>query len=157
MMAAMRLPSALSFLVDKAIDVPDGDAFLTALAARLVADGVPLTGGALTQAAPHPVIERRIWLWRADTGRVIEALGLAGPLDPGPAQPTDIARNWLAGLGTGSVQEDFAGSPSDGRDAGLDGEPALQRDRSPNCCARSLALPPHHLRCSPHARRYRRC
>jgi class 3 adenylate cyclase len=114
MMAVMRLPSALSFLVDKAIDVPDGDAFLTALAARLIADGVPLTGGALTQAAPHPVIEQRIWLWRADTGRVIEALGLAGPLDLGPAQPTNIARNWLEGLGTGGVQEDFAGDPSDG-------------------------------------------
>ncbi|MCV9998912.1 adenylate/guanylate cyclase domain-containing protein [Pararhizobium sp. YC-54] len=111
----MRLPSALSFLVDKAIDVPDGDAFLTALAAALVADGLPLTGGALTQAAPHPVIEQRIWLWRADTGRVIEALGLAGPLDPGHAhpQPAHIARDWLTGLGAGGVQEDFAGGPSD--------------------------------------------
>ncbi|MDW5315289.1 adenylate/guanylate cyclase domain-containing protein [Rhizobium sp. PL01] len=110
----MRLPSALSFLIDEAIDAPDGDAFLTSLAARLAADGLPLTGGALTQAAPHPVIERRIWLWRADTGRVIEALGLAGPLDPGPAQPTNIARNWLGNLGAGSVQEDFAGGRSDG-------------------------------------------
>jgi adenylate cyclase len=110
----MRLPSALSFLIDEAIDAPDGDAFLTALAARLVADGLPLTGGALTQAAPHPVIERRIWLWRADTGRVIEALGLAGPLDPSPAQPTNIARNWLGNLGAGGVQEDFAGGRSDG-------------------------------------------
>lgn len=116
MIAAMRLPSALSFLVDKAIDVPDGHAFLTALAAGLVADGVPLIGGALTQTAPHPVIDRRIWLWRADTGRVIEALGLAGLADPCQAhpQPTNIARIWLAGLGTGSVQEDFAGGSSDG-------------------------------------------
>ena len=82
MMAAMRLPFALSFLIDKAIDVPDGDAFLTALAAALIADGLPLTGGALTQAAPHPVIDRRIWLWRADTGRVIEALGWPAPSNP---------------------------------------------------------------------------
>lgn len=111
MMAVMRLPSALSYLVDKAIDVPDGDAFLTALAARLVADGVPLAGGALTQAAPHPVIERRTWLWRADTGRVIEALALARPADP---EHDHVARNWLAGLGTGVVQEDFAGGASDG-------------------------------------------
>ncbi len=107
----MRLPYALSFLVDKAIDVPDGDAFLTALAARLVADGMPLVGGALTQAAPHPVIERRTWLWRADTGRVIEALGLAGPADPTHA---DIALNWLTGLGTGVVQQQSVGGASDG-------------------------------------------
>ena len=124
MMAAMQLPSALSFLVDTAIDMPDGDAFLTALAARLVADGLPLTGGALTQAAPHPVIERRIWLWRADTGRVIEALGLTGAFGPAAAEPadigrsdiaktdiagTDIAQTWLAGLGTPSIQEEAAG------------------------------------------------
>lgn len=101
----MQLPSALSFLVDKAIDMPDGDAFLTALAARLVADGMPLIGGALTQAAPHPVIERRTWLWRADSGRVIEALGLARSADP---DQTHVARDWLSGLGTGVVQEDFA-------------------------------------------------
>lgn len=124
MMATMELPSALSFLVDTAIDMPDGDAFLTALAARLLADGLPLTGGALTQAAPHPVIERRIWLWRADTGRVIEALGLTGAFGPAVVQPadigrsdiaktaiasTDIAQTWLAGLGTPSIQEEAAG------------------------------------------------
>ena len=107
----MQLPSALSFLIDEAIDVPDGDVFLTALAARLIADGVPLFGGALTQAAPHPVIERRAWLWRADTGSVIEALALARPLD---LEHTHVARNWLASIGTGAVQEDFAGGPSDG-------------------------------------------
>jgi adenylate cyclase len=109
MMVSMRLPSALSFLINEAIDVPDGEAFLTALATRLVADGVPLAGGALTQAAPHPVIERRTWLWRADTGRVIEALGLAKPADPEHAH---AASTWLAGLGTGVVQEDLVGGPS---------------------------------------------
>jgi len=91
--------------------VPDGDAFLTALAARLVADGIPLAGGALTQAAPHPVIERRTWLWRADTGRVIEALNLAIPAD---REHAHVAVNWLASIGTGVVQEDFAGGASDG-------------------------------------------
>lgn len=111
MMTGMQLPSALSFLIDEAIDLPDGDAFLTALAARLVADGVPLAGGALTQAAPHPVIERRTWLWRADTGRVIEALGLAKPADPEHAH---IASDWLAGLGTGVVQEDIVAGPANG-------------------------------------------
>ncbi len=34
-------------------------------------------------AVPHPIIARRIWLWRAETGTVIESLGFAG----GPAQP----------------------------------------------------------------------
>lgn len=109
--APMQLPSALSFLVDKAIDMPDGDAFLTALAAQLVVDGVPLAGGALTQAAPHPVIERRTWLWHADTGKVIEALNLAMAADP---EHSHVARNWLANIGTGIAQEDFAGGASDG-------------------------------------------
>ena len=111
MMTRMQLPSVLSFLIDEATDVPDGDAFLTALAARLMADGVPLAGGALTQAAPHPLIERRTWLWRADTGRVIEALGLAKPADP---EHADIAGNWLTGLGSGLVQEDVVGGPANG-------------------------------------------
>ncbi len=116
MMASMRLPSALSFLIDKAIDMPDGDAFLTALASALLADGVPLIGGALTQSAPHPVIEQRIWLWRADTGRVIEALGLTGALGPMPAnpEPNHIASNWLTGLGSHSIQEDFTAAPAGG-------------------------------------------
>jgi adenylate cyclase len=123
----MQLPSALSFLVDKAIDVPDGDAFLTALAARLVADGIPLSGGALTQAAPHPVIERRTWLWRADTGRVIEALALARPVD---LEHTHVARNWLVGVGTGAVHEDFAGTPSDGAVLAWTGSRAFSESES---------------------------
>ncbi|MEK1887046.1 MAG: adenylate/guanylate cyclase domain-containing protein [Phyllobacterium sp.] len=106
----MRLPSSLSFLVDKAIACEDGAVFLAELAATLAADGVPLAGGALTQLAPHPIIERRTFLWRADTGKVIEALGLAGPAD---ADDVHVARNWLAALGAG-VQVDFAGAPSDG-------------------------------------------
>jgi adenylate cyclase len=113
MMAAMQLHAALSFLVDEAIDLPGADAFLAALGARLVADGVPLAGGSLTQAAPHPIIARRTWLWRADTGRVIEALGfgLTGPADPAHA---NVGRDWLVQLGTEAVQEDFAGSAPDG-------------------------------------------
>ncbi|MEI5678920.1 MULTISPECIES: adenylate/guanylate cyclase domain-containing protein [unclassified Mesorhizobium] len=109
----MQLHSALSFLVDEAIDLPGADVFLTELAARLVADGLPLAGGALTQAAPHPIIARRTWLWRGDTGRVIEALGfsLAGPAD---AKHANVGRDWLAQLGAGAVQEDFAGSAPDG-------------------------------------------
>ena len=75
MIARMRLPSALNWLVDEASTVPGADHFLTTLGAQLIADGLPLAGGALTQAAPHPIIARRVWLWRADTGAVIEALG----------------------------------------------------------------------------------
>jgi adenylate cyclase len=66
-----------------------------------LADGLPLAGGALTLAVPHPIIVRRTWLWRAETGAVIEALGFAGsPL-------SQARREWLAGLG--SVQEDILG------------------------------------------------
>ena len=35
------------------------------------------SGGALTLAVPHPTVARRTWLWRAETGAVIEALGFA--------------------------------------------------------------------------------
>ena len=105
------MPASLSFLVDNAMEFQDGAAFLKELAARLVADGMPLSGGALTQLAPHPIIQRRTWLWRADGGEVIEALGLSGPA----GQPNgDVARNWLNGLGAGVVQEDLAGSASGG-------------------------------------------
>ena len=108
MIAAMQLPAAVSFLVDEAIDVSDADAFLTALGARLIADGLPLAGGALTQAAPHPIIARRTWLWRPDTGRVIEALGFGFARSADP-EHDNLGRDWLAGLGTGVVQEDLAG------------------------------------------------
>ena len=98
MIATMRLPSALSYLLDDAAGAPGADAFLTALGEKLVADGLPLAGGAFTQAAPHPIIARRTWLWRADTGRVIEALGFgfAAPVDAGNA---NVGRDWLVGLG----------------------------------------------------------
>ncbi len=108
MIPVMQLSSALSFLVDEAIGLSGADAFLTALGTRLVADGLPLAGGALTQAAPHPIIARRTWLWRADTGRVVEAMGF------GPAISTEhanVGRNWLAGLGSNVVEESFVGGP----------------------------------------------
>ncbi len=109
MIEAMQLHSALSFLVDEAIGLPGADAFLTELAARLVADGLPLAGGALTQAAPHPIIARRTWLWRADTGGVIEALGFS-PTSLSNAEHANVGRDWLVQLGTGAVQEDFVGA-----------------------------------------------
>jgi adenylate cyclase len=115
--SCMRLPLTLAWLVDAAAEVRGADDFLAALGAQLIADGLPLAGGALTLTAPHPIIARRTWMWRAETGVVIEALGF-GPLVPdGPAQGPgqgNVGRDWLAGLGAGVVQEDVAGSASGG-------------------------------------------
>src|SRR5215470_6009159 len=100
----MQLPSALSWLIDAASASPGADRLLAELGSRLIADGVPLAGGALTLAVPHPIIARSTWLWRADTGAVIEALGFAGTaLDvKGPADPPgEAGRRWLAALAPG--------------------------------------------------------
>jgi class 3 adenylate cyclase len=79
---------------------------LAELGGRLLAEGLPLAGGALTLNLPHPIIARRTWLWRAESGAVIEALGFAG------APPSEAGREWLAGLG--SVHEDVLGSVPQG-------------------------------------------
>src|SRR5947207_9760674 len=97
----MDLPVTFAWLVDEANASPGPDRFLAELGGRLLADGVALAGGALTLAVPHPIIARRTWLWRAETGAVIEALGFAG----GPLNPA--GRDWLAELG--SVHEDTVG------------------------------------------------
>jgi adenylate cyclase len=97
----MDLPAPLAWLVDEAVASAGPDRFLAELGARLLADGLPLAGGALTLAVPHPIIARRTWLWRAETGAVIEALGFAG----GP--PSQAGCQWLAELGP--VQEDTVG------------------------------------------------
>ena len=101
----MDLPAPLAWLVDEAGASPGPDRFLAELGGRLLADGLPLAGGALTLAVPHPIIARRTWLWRAETGAVIEALGFAG------APLSQAGRDWLAKLGP--VQEDTVGSGSD--------------------------------------------
>lgn len=109
----MDLPAPLAWLVDEAGASPGPDRFLAELGNRLLADGMPLAGGALTLAVPHPIIARRTWLWRAETGTVIEALGFAGmPAGaPGNASAGNVsggnasggghaaAHDWLAGLG----------------------------------------------------------
>jgi class 3 adenylate cyclase len=109
----MRLPSALAWLIDEASTVPGPDHFLTTLGAQLVSDGLPLAGGALTLAAPHPIIARRAWLWRAETGAVIEALGFGSLGPPGPEEG-NAGRDWLAGLGTGLVHEYVVRPAGDG-------------------------------------------
>src|SRR5229473_3701755 len=113
---AMQLSSTLSWLVDAAGETPGADRLLAEVGARLVTDGLPLAGGALTVAVPHPLIARRTWLWRAESGDVIEALGFeTGGFAVGPANPPgDDGRRWLAGLAAGVVHEDAVGSRPDG-------------------------------------------
>src|SRR6266478_1163347 len=101
----MELPAPLAWLLDEAGSSPGPDRFLAELGGRLLADGLPLAGGALTLAVPHPIIAHRTWLWRAETGAVIEALGFAG------SPPNQAGRDWLAGLGP--VQEDTIGAARD--------------------------------------------
>src|SRR5207248_10016815 len=100
----MQLSSTLSWLVDAAGDTPGADTLLAEIGTHLVADGLPLAGGALTLAVPHPLIAQRTWLWRSDSGEVIEAFGfVAGGLATAGAAsaPGDAGRRWLAGLAAG--------------------------------------------------------
>jgi class 3 adenylate cyclase len=110
----MQLSSTLSWLVDAAGETAGAARLLAEVGAHLVADGLPLAGGALTLAVPHPLIARRTWLWRADSGEVIEALGFALAAEPSG----DAGRRWLAGLVAGPtagvVHEDAVGSRPDG-------------------------------------------
>jgi adenylate cyclase len=116
---SMQLSSTLSWLVDAASETPGADRLLAEIGARLVADGLPLAGGALTLAVPHPLIARRTWLWRAESGEVIEALGfVAGGLAGAASAPDDAGRRWLAGLAAGIVHEDAVGSRPDGPSLG---------------------------------------
>jgi len=55
----MDLPGPIAWLVDDAGASPGPDRFLAELGGRLLADGLPLAGGALTLAVPHPIIARR--------------------------------------------------------------------------------------------------
>ncbi|HKF61503.1 MAG TPA: adenylate/guanylate cyclase domain-containing protein [Dongiaceae bacterium] len=125
----MQLPSTLAWLVDAAGTMPGADQFLAALGGRLITDGLPLAGGALTLAAPHPIIARRTWLWRAETGAVIEALGFGALAPLGPMQ-SNTGRDWLTGLGTGVVHEIAPGPSPEGPVLGWAGLRALTEDES---------------------------
>ncbi len=105
MTRGMDLPAPLAWLVDEANASRAPDQFLAELGAKLLADGLPLTGGALTLAVPHPIIAHRTWMWRAETGAVIEALGFAG----GPFG--EAGHKWLAELGP--VHDNTIGSVRD--------------------------------------------
>ena len=93
----MVLSSTLSWLVDAAAEAAGADRLLAELGAHLLADGLPLVGGALTLAVPHPLIARRTWLWRADSREVIEALGFA-PGAPVAVQDFRFAEQCRAAL-----------------------------------------------------------
>jgi len=114
---AVQLSSTLCWLVDAAAETAGADRLLAELGAHLLEDGLPLAGGALTLEVPHPLIARRTWLWRAESGEVIEALGFA-PGGPAAAQeaspPCDAGRRWLAGLAAGLVHQDMIGPSRDG-------------------------------------------
>jgi adenylate cyclase len=111
----MQLSSTLTWLVDAASTSPGAERFLAELGTCLIADSMPLAGGALTLAVPHPLIARRTWLWRAENGEVIEAVGFA-PAGFGGAMRSsgDAGRSWLAGLADGAVHEDSVGAGEDG-------------------------------------------
>src|SRR4051794_25927408 len=101
----MGLPAPPAWLGGGAGALPGPGRFLAELGGRLMTDGLPLAGGALMLALPHPIIVRRTWLWRAETGVVIEVLGFTdGTL-------SQAGRDWLAGFGP--VQEDTVGPTSD--------------------------------------------
>lgn len=105
MIAGMDLPATFAWLVDETSALPGPDRFLAELGSRLLEDGLPLAGGALTLAVPHPIIARRTWLWRADTAAVIEALGFAG------GASSQAESDWLTGLG--AVHQDATGRAHD--------------------------------------------
>ncbi len=113
----MQLSPTLSWLVDASAGAPSAEFFLAELGRRLIDDGLPLAGGALNLAAPHPIIARRAWLWRPTSGEVIEALGFVpSSLAAGTAtEPRDAGPRWLAALAAdGVVHEDPVGPMSDG-------------------------------------------
>src|SRR5262245_18991259 len=113
----MELSSTLSWLVDAAADSAGANRFLAELGAHLIADGLPLAGGALTLDPRQPRDGRRTWLWRAGNEEVIEALGFAPgvPLAaPGAGRANDAGRRWLATIAPGPVHEDAIGPGHDG-------------------------------------------
>jgi class 3 adenylate cyclase len=116
----MQLPAVVTWLIDEAATVGGADQFMAALGAELIASGLPLAGGALTLEAGHPIIARRVWLWRAETGVVIEALGF-GSLSLAEPAKGQVGRDWLSKLGVGLLQDHVVGS---GRDRRMPNGPA---------------------------------
>jgi adenylate cyclase len=107
-----REPAApLAWLLDEASRVPSADLFLATLGTKLIAEGAPVAGGALTLTAAHPIIARRTWLWRPETGAVIEALDFGAIASAEAGAHGKAGRDWLAALGASRVHEESAGGP----------------------------------------------
>jgi adenylate cyclase len=128
----MKLSATLSWLLDAGGESSGVGRLLAELGAHLRADGLPLAGGTLTLAVPHPLIARRTWLWRADSGEVIEAVGFApgGPAMSGANLSNDAARQWLAGIAAGPVHDDIVGPGADGPSLSWIGERQLTSDET---------------------------
>lgn len=129
----MQLSSTLAWLVDAAAETSTSERFLANLGQRLIKDGAPLAGGALTLASPHPLIARRTWLWRAGSGEVVEALGfVAGAHTAAGADspPGEVGRRWLQGLAAGPVHEDALEPKPHGPRLGWAGQRPFTRDEA---------------------------
>jgi class 3 adenylate cyclase len=113
MIRLMRMNSTLAWLVDEAAGSDGVADLLAGLGVHLVADGLPLAGGALTLDVPHPLIARRAWLWRAETGELMEGLGFASTGLFAASSSGDAGRQWLAGVAAGPVHEDTVGRGPD--------------------------------------------
>jgi len=109
----MAIDSALAWLVDADADAASAGRWLAELGPRLVDDGLPLKGGALTMQIPHPLIARRTWLWRAESGEVFEGLAFASGELAAAGGAGDAARRWLKSVAPGPIQEDEVGRRPD--------------------------------------------
>ncbi len=124
MIGSMHLSSTLAWLrIDNGTASPDADRFLAELGARLVEDGLPLAGGALTIAAPRRTgiaahLAVAVRHRRGDRSARIRG---GGPPGAGPSSsPGDTGRAWLMGLGGGPPHEDAVGPRPDAPSLGLD-------------------------------------
>jgi class 3 adenylate cyclase len=129
----MELNSTLAWLVDSAAQTPTPELFLASLGSRLIKDGTPLAGGALTLASPHPLIARRTWLWRAESNAVIEALGFAAGAHSGmgaDGSDGEAGRRWLASLAAGPAHEESVGPAPDAPRLGWIGSHAFTPDEA---------------------------
>ena len=81
---AMPLSPTLAWLVDEAAASPGADRFLADLGTRLIADGLPLAGGALTLAILFarrlplpPLLSSQAWIARLHNAKTGIPYGIA--------------------------------------------------------------------------------
>ena len=112
----MPLSATLAWLVDAAAATPTPELFLATLGQRLIEDGAPLAGGALTLASPHPLDCATHLAVASRQQQVVEALGFVAGAHSAIATDGSAGdgRRWLAGLAGGPVHEDRVGLIPDG-------------------------------------------